>query len=269
MDAMDLFELSASQRTLLLRGRGQPAKETGPCRDESRCKTCGAYNKHPWNCTRTALARVDRVFVLYAYGLKYHLGGRHKPDCPLMPLTVGASVETYAQQLMTRYGLKAGEFVVAQYRTGMAWHYHTEKERCQWACYGVRTIGANLARLRLQAGPGHWPDQLFLLTNAFNLHSPHVPVPSRCSPRCASPHLRTLLLNPRSSFHQTVLRLRGHSTGVHYIHERDTLKNDPCGCSAADEGNSARSRPRTSTATTRRSPAILPCTRWEGTSPIP
>ena len=168
------------------------------------CQTCGPYGKNPFTCAVDKLAKGSRVFMLYAYGLRYHQRNRHNPDkpaCPMLRLQLSDQVELYSRQLMGRLKLEPGKFIAAQYRTGWAWRVHTQKMSAEWACYGQRTINRSIARLgdrypslyklsqTFRDTPGNV--QVFLLTNARSLHEPSVPVPVQCSPRSGSSRSRT------------------------------------------------------------------------------
>lgn len=220
------------------------------------CGSCTPYMTNPFNCLRNEIGRMGRVHMTYAYGLRYHVRDHakqsKKPSCPLMELMVARDVELYARKLMNRLGLVAGEFVTAQLRTGWAWRVHTRKANMGWACYGMRTINATLAKL------GAWdaaptsrqqpPDSLparrlalterprFLLTNSRNLHDVSVPVPVQILAEIFIVSLsHTVVLNQMSSFQHAVIQMRRSMDGVHFIQKRDVVLGDSCGCSAADE----------------------------------
>ena len=44
-----------------------------------------------------------------------------------------------------------------------------------------------------------------------------------------------VLLNPLSSFRDSIVQLRGSSEGVHFVEAKDVIRDDTCGCSVADE----------------------------------
>ena len=248
VDIRKLLRLPADVEALLKRGdafedRAQ-RRFVGPCRrdeDGKTCHTCGPYSQNPFNCARDANQRVGRVNIIYAYGLKYHLRNRRdstKPHCPMMRLTLHDDVERYSRELMARLHLVPGEFVAAQYRTGWAWRVHTRKINQDWSCYGMATINATLARLsrREPIGGNLLAKPLFLLTNIRNLHAATVPVPIQVLSEIRITSLaHTVLLNPMSSFQEAVVQMRGGRDRLHFVTKKDTVRNDHCGCSAADE----------------------------------
>ena len=218
------------------------------------CQTCGPYGKNPFTCAVDKLAKGSRVFMLYAYGLRYHQRNRHNPDkpaCPMLRLQLSDQVELYSRQLMGRLKLEPGKFIAAQYRTGWAWRVHTQKMSAEWACYGQRTINRSIARLgdrypslyklsqTFRDTPGNV--QVFLLTNARSLHEPTVPVPVQVLSEIRIVSLaHTVLLNPMSSFQDAVSQMRGGTTRLFFVGKHDVVRGDTCGCSATDERELAK-----------------------------
>ena len=189
VDVRRLLRLPPDVEALLERGAAA-ANATGPtsygsgrCRRGEvgpSCDICGPYGLNPYRCATQAFARQARVHMIYAYGLKYHLKSKkspEKPNCPLLQLELAPQVEAYARALMARLGLTAGNYVAAQYRTGWAWRVHTRKLNHEWACYGLRTINASLAKQSRLRGGELLSRPLFLLTNSRNLHTNGIPVP--------------------------------------------------------------------------------------------
>ena len=261
VDLLDILKLDPSDELMLRRGAALGESFRGMCRKEEKtenggrgCETCGPYNANPYRCMRNAIDKPNsaRQHMLYAYGLKYHQRSRRRPDhpdCPLMNLTLAPSVEAYARSLMERLDLLPGRFVAAQFRTGWAWRVHTFKNRFSWGCYGMNTLNTKLERLRDEAMAADvmpastaakfeatMPSKLFLLTNERNIHQKGVPVPIQVLSEMRIASLaHTLLLNPMSSFQDAIRQLRGNARRVFYVERKDIIKNDLCGCTAADE----------------------------------
>lgn len=243
VDVRKLLHLPADVEALIERGAAFENRTAqtyvGKCRrDENKadaCHTCGPYGQNPFKCSTAHVATAKRVFVLYPYGLIYHLRSRRspeKPSCPLLRLTLHDDVERYTRELMARLNLVPGEFVAAQYRTGWAWKMHTRKSQKTWACYGMSTINATLARLNMDISAR----PLFLLTNARNLHAETVPVPVQVLSEIRITSLaHAVLLNPESSFREAVVQMRGNREQVYTVRRQDVLQGDNCGCSASDE----------------------------------
>jgi hypothetical protein len=234
LEIPELLRLPDGVTGMLRRGKKLAAAgQAGPCaKGETKCKVCGAYSQNPWRCAQAGIEKGMRVQILYAYGLRYHLG-KLQPRCPPMKLQLTPAIEDYARALMARLQLEPGRFVAAQYRTGWSWRVHTQEHKMEWACYGPRTINATLANLK-PPPPAGMP--LFLLTNAYSIHTPSVPVPVQVmSEMLVTSLAHTVMLNPLSSFQHAVLQLRGSGVNVHFVSREDVIAGDTCECTAADE----------------------------------
>jgi hypothetical protein len=222
-----------------LGGHGR-ATTAGACQAEelAKCTTCSHYNSDPYACVLAGLRSGARVFMSYAYGLR--VKGRHPraPPCMGSPLQVqlSSSVEAYTGELMQRLQLRRGRFVAAQLRAGLFWQRHVEAPhvRAPWACYGMRTINRTLSRLLGQAEASSTP--LFLLTNLaerrpVGLHPPTVSLPLSVLAETRVVSLaHVALLNPISSFKETVRALRGGcpTCGVVTVAQEDVVQGDKC-----------------------------------------
>ena len=245
-----LLQRGAAHRSMMRNISGAAERFIGRCmRNETDCQTCGPYNDNPFKCAQNAIAKGARVNMIYAYGLRYHLKSKRKPEkpvCPLLRLHLAPEVERYSRYLMSRLHLEPGQYVAAQYRTGWAWRVHTGKMNQGWACYGMRTINASIAKLSMvdrlstrgRSGISLTQRPLFLLTNERNLHDPSVPVPMQVLSEIRIVSLaHTVLLNSLSSFQDAVMQMRGGRHRMHFVSKRDVIPGDFCGCKAADEND--------------------------------
>ena len=241
VDVLDLITLEPEDAILLQRGMHTNVSQQGQCHDKEPnmggCGTCGPYNVNPFKCIRNKIDEgTARQHMLYPYGLRYHMRSRLRPFgpvCPFVRMRLSPLVEAYTRALMARLQLEPGRFVAAQLRAGWAFRLDAFKRRMEWACYGMATINSTLSKMRSM---DYMPSPLFLLTNARKLHEAGIPVPIQILSEVRIASLaHTVLLNPMSSFQETVRQLGTNITRFAKVNRHDVVDVGGCGCTAADE----------------------------------
>jgi len=210
------------------------------------CRPCSAVSKDVIACVQQGLAESERVHVTDAFGTskRQDVAGlsTQGDQCAGAWRSFSTLVESYTSALRARLHLRAGEFVAAQYRTGLEWRGSMVRDGHAWGCYGMASVNNSLLRV---LGMDALRLPRFVMTNQPRsppLHDPSVPVPLAVLSeiRLAS-QARLVMLNPFSSFQQTIERLRAsrgstdaRALGVDLVRERDVA--DDCeACVSANE----------------------------------
>ena len=244
-----------------------PVAETVPCRrgeSATDCSMCTPYMHDPLRCAEVNLRTSKKVWMDYPFGMNGRVvwsvdsatGLRTKrPALPCVKnfsYSLSTAVETYAATLMERLQLTPGQFVAAQWRTGMEWRKEVQRLGKPWACYGMSTVNATLKTLLASTGGGEALRMpRFLLTNQRTLHAPGTPVPIGILAELRVASLaHFVLLNPVSTFQSTLSVLRAGASrsicggktrgcslnaGVRFVQPGQVLKDDRCeACSSVD-----------------------------------